>query len=70
MYTTEKGKRFQAYDFYDFHELLCESDNLTDCYNAILQRFEDTDGECACEIRDMETIGSFSVTIDGWSDEE
>lgn len=63
-------KRFQAYDFYDFQELLCESDNLTDCYNAILQRFEDTDGECTCEIRDMKTIDSFSIDIIGWNDEE
>jgi hypothetical protein len=63
-------KRFQAYDFYDFHELLCESDNLTDCYNACLQRFEDTDGECRCSINDNETICNFSVVIDGWIDEE
>ena len=62
-------KRFQAYDLYDFYELLCESDNLTDCYNAVLQRFEDTDGECNCEIRDMKAICSFSVRIDSWNDE-
>ena len=54
-------KRFQAYDFYDFQELLCESDNLTDCYNACLQRFEDTDGECDCEIRDYKTINFTTI---------
>lgn len=65
-----KKKRFAAYDMYDFYELLCESDNLMDCYNACLQRFEDTDGECECEIRDYETITSFDIGVFGWSDEE
>lgn len=64
-----KRKRFEAYDMYDYTELICESDNLTDCYNACLQRFEDTDGECDCYIRDYETIDSFGITIDGWNDE-
>ena len=61
--------RFQAYDLYDFHELLCESNNLTDCYNAVFQRFKDTDGECNCEIRDLLTVPEFSVRIDGWYNE-
>jgi len=64
-----KRKRFAAYDMYDMYELICESDNLTDCYNACLQRFEDTDGECECEIRDYETITSFDIGIFGWNDE-
>ena len=60
--------RFKAYDYYDFEELVCESDNLTDCYNACLQRFEDTDGECDCEIRDYETI-NFTIGVYSWKDE-
>ena len=63
-------KRFQAYDFYDFRESICESDNLMDCYNACLQRFEDTDGECSCTIQDNETTANFSIVIDGWKDDE
>ena len=62
-------KRFRAYDMYDYTEPLCESNNLTDCYNACLQRFEDTDGECACTIRDLLTASEFSVCIDGWYNE-
>jgi hypothetical protein len=63
-------KRFQAYDDYEYgsHELLCESDNLMDCYNACLQRFEDTDGECDCYIRDYETTDSNYIGIYGWND--
>lgn len=62
-------KRFRAYDSYDYDEMICESDNLMDCYNACLKRFEDTDGECDCAIRDYETIDSFCIGIDGWNDE-
>ena len=62
-------KRFRAYDLYDSYELIYESDNLMDCYNACLQRSEDTDGECDCEIRDLLTVPEFSVRIDGWYDE-
>jgi hypothetical protein len=63
-------KRFRAYDLYDGYELIYESNNLTDCYDACLQRFEDTDGECNCEIRDYETTTSFDIGVYGWSDED
>ena len=64
-----KRKRFAAYDMYDYTELIYESDNLMDCYNACLQRSEDTNGECDCEIRDYETTTRFDIGIFGWSGE-
>lgn len=63
--------RFYAVDEFDAREILCESDNLMDCYNAVLKRFEDTDGECDCHIEDTMTEDNFSVGVFGWyCDEE
>lgn len=45
--------RFKAYDYFDFYEdLLCESDNLEECYRAAAQRIDDTAGECDVYIND------------------
>lgn len=47
-------KRFVVIDFYDFREVLLETDHLVDAYNACIQRAKDTDGECDVDIYDRE----------------
>lgn len=55
--------RFYAVDWYEGREILCRSDILYECYYAVLQRMEDTDGECSCEIEDTYMGGSIEVSI-------
>lgn len=58
--------RFYAVDWFEGRrEVLCQSNNLEECYNTIIQRWEDTDGECRCEIDDTHTTDCFDVSIIG-----
>jgi len=47
--------RYVVIDWYDYQELLLETDDLNKAYAAALQRMADTDGECDISIRDTQT---------------
>lgn len=47
--------RFIAIDYYDFREVLVETDDLMTAYKACIKRAEDTDGECDVDIYDRES---------------
>lgn len=63
--------RFYAVDWFNGHrQVIYRSNNLQECYEAILQRFTDTCAECGCEIEDTLTNNSFNVRVIGSHCEE
>lgn len=64
--------RYKVYDYYDFIELLCETDDLNEAYAAALMRINDTDGECSVVILDtsiVSTSGAQSVPIEFYGED-